>query len=823
MDGGLRVPALPRWLLYCWAVLLLLAAAAAAGPSAAPATSGRIAADTLTKMFRSYGDTSGQWLGADRTASVRLPDGRVLWLFSDTFLGRPAPDGSRPASSPLVHNSAIIQDGRTLGATVHGGTPTVPNSLIPTDKDEEFHWVGDASVSGGGVQVLVNRYGRTGAGPLDHQLRGTALAVFDLPGLRAERVEALPLGDRVSWGSEVLPDGNHTYVYGTEPAGTMKFAHIARVAGTDLRKPWEFWTGTGWSPREAESARVLSGVGTNYGVRRMNGQYVLVTHENNLIFSADFVAYTAETPTGPFTGPRYLFRAPETDAGHIVYDADLHPDLARPGKLLMSYNVNNLDDKVAYSDANIYRPRFVEVAWPPGSRSRKAPKPPGGLTAAPAGAGNAGLAWQQPPGDGLTYRVYRRDATAGQTHFVRLPGAGPGAARDFRSDFLDNGHVYEFAVTAVNKHGESAFSNVATMTATVPPPPAPEDVRAETTPTGQVTVRWSPVPFVQLFKVYHRDLTADEEKAAPAGSFPGTSATVGPLRNGHSYEVTVVAVGGGGESKPSAPSRVTVKVAPPAAPRSAPTATTRPDGSVDLAWPQVAPNLAYRVYRRDITASETRPGSPALATGTTHRARDLKHNHEYEFAVAAVNDGGAGPPSPTVRVRARVAAPTDLKVTTENDEVELRWRSQATWHWLYRRDVTVGERDFKRDDIPIQGTHATVHGLRAGHEYELAVAALTGPRSEPVKVSKASAAPADVRAVATGAGAVRVTWRETKPGQSYRIEMRNATAGESWREDPFPVTGNRFDKELLITGNRYEFRVVSMEGEKSKTASIAVS
>ncbi|MFI7542673.1 DUF5005 domain-containing protein [Actinoplanes sp. NPDC049599] len=824
------VPALSRWLLCCWAVLLLLAATAAAGPSAAPAASIGIAADALTSMFRSYGATSGQWLGADRTASVRLPDGRVLWLFSDTFLGRPAADGSRPASAPLVHNSAIIQAGRTLGATVYGGTPSAPRSLIPTEQDDEFHWVGDASVSGGGVQVLVNRYGRTGDGPLDHKLRGTALAVFDLPGLRAERVEALPLGDRVSWGSEVLPDGDHTYVYGTEGVDGMKFAHVARVAGTDLREPWEFWTGSGWSPREAESARLLSGVGTNYGVRRVHGQYVLVTHENNLMFSADFVAYTASSPTGPFGGPRYLFRAPETAAGHIVYDADLHPDLARAGKLLVSYNVNNLDDKVAYSDANIYRPRFVEVDWPPRARSRKAPAPPAGLTAAAAGAGNAGLAWQPPPGDGLTYRVYRRDTTAGQSHFVRLPGDGPGAAREFRSDFLTNGHVYEFAVTAVNKHGESDLSNVATMTATVPPPPAPVSVRAETAPTGKVTVRWSGVPFVQLFKVFHRDVTGGEERPTPAGTFPGTSATVGPLRDGRSYDMTVVAVGGGGESKPSTPARLTVEVAPPAAPRSAPTATARPDGSVELAWPQVAPGLAYQVHSRDVTAGETRLGHPAITTGTTYRARGLKHNHEYEFAVAAVNDGGAGRLSPPVRVRAEVAAPdaapTDLRVTTEDNKVELRWQSQATWHWLFRRDVTAGERDFKRDDIPIEGTRTTVQGLRDGHEYEIRVAAFTpggvGPQSEPLTVTTASAAPVNVRAVATGAGAVRVTWRETKPGLSYRIDLRDATAGESWQTDPYPVTGNRFDKELLTAGHRYEFRILTTDGETSATAAVTV-
>ncbi|GIE48617.1 fibronectin type III domain-containing protein [Actinoplanes nipponensis] len=820
-----------RWLLGGWAALLLLVVTAAAGPAAVPAASGGFSAKALTTLFRQYGDTSGQWLGADRTASVRLPDGRTLWLFSDTFLGRPAADGSRPASAPLVHNSAIVQDGRTLGRTVHGGTEQAPYSLVPTDRDDEFHWVGDAAVSGGDVQVLVNRYGLTGTGPLDHKLLGTALATFDLPGLRAGRVEPLPLGNRVSWGSEVLPAGRHTYVYGTEAAGSMKFAHLARVAGTDLRRPWEFWTGSGWSARVTDSARVLSGVGTNYGVRRVGDRYVLVTHENNLMFSADFVAYTADSPTGPFDGPHYLFRAPETDAGHIVYDADLHTELARPGKLLISYNVNNLDERVAYADASIYRPRFVEVDWPPRTRSRKAPRPPSGLTAAAEGAGNAGLAWQPPPGDNPTYRVYRRDTTAGQTHFVRLPGDGPGAARTFRSDFLVNGHRYEFAVTAVNKHGESALSNVATMTATVPPPPAPTGVRAETDATGEVTARWSTIPFVQLFKVFHRDVTGGAERATPAGAFPGTSATIGPLRSGRTYDITVVAVGGGGESKPSPPARVRVRVAPPAAPPAAPTATARPDGTVDLTWPQVAPKLAYRVHSRDVTAGETRLGRPALATGTSYRARLLKHGHEYEFAVAALNDGGEGPLSERVRVRARVATPTavpaDLRAEIKDGLVELRWTSPERWHWVFRRDVTAGERTFTRDDIPVEGARSTLRGLRDGHEYELRVAAFSpggvGPQSPPLTVTMPSAVPVDLWAVSTGPGAVRVTWRETRPGQSYRVQVRDVTAGESWRTDPYPVTGNRFDTVLLTAGHRYEFRVLTPAGDASAAASVTVS
>ena len=531
------------WRLWAVAGCLLLLGAAAllvalrgtpSGPGDAAAgargglPAGGLAAAELTELFQRYGDTSGRWSGADRTASVALPDGRLLWLFSDTFLGGVNADRSRPRTAPFINNSAVFQAGRTLGPTVHGGTPAAPTALVPTRADGEFYWVGDASVHGDGadavLQVLYNRYRRTGAGNLDFALMGTALASFALPDLRLLDVAPLPVGERVAWGSAILADGGYTYVYGSEAVGELKFGHLARVRGTDLSGPWEFASGggsgggSGWSVAALESRRLLSGVGTAFGVHRVDGRYVLVTHENNLLFSADVVAYTAKTPAGPFEGPNYLFQAPGVGGGKIIYDAHLHPELARAGTLLLSYNVNHLDSAQTYADASIYRPRFVEVPWPPAEVDPALlPAAPTGLTAAVAGAGEVALSWQPPGGSGLSYRVHRRDVTAGQTHFVRLPSQGD--APRFTADFLVNGHVYEFRVTAVNAAGEGRPSSVATTTAVVPPPPAPGGVRAVPGSSGEILVSWSGHPLATEHRVYYRDLTRGQQGRTLVGTF----------------------------------------------------------------------------------------------------------------------------------------------------------------------------------------------------------------------------------------------------------------------------------------------------------------
>ncbi|WP_109602268.1 fibronectin type III domain-containing protein [Actinoplanes xinjiangensis] len=791
---------------------------------------GRFSAGDLTTMFQEYGDTSGTWLGADRTASVALSGGRTLWLFSDTFLGRPGPDGSRPRSSGLINNSAIVQQDGRLDRFHYGGDPSAPAALVPTPAAAEFNWIGDAAVAGGRVQVLANSYRRSGAGPLDHKLTGTMLAEFSEGSLTPGPVRKLPLGDRISWGSEVMTEGGRYYIYGTEGSGAMKFAHVARTAGPDLGGAWEFWNGSGWSAAEKDSARLLSGVGTNYGVRRVGDQYVLVTHENNLIFSADFVAYTADSPTGPFSGPHYLFRAPEVAQGHIVYDADLHLELSRKGRLLVSYNVNNLDEAVTYADAGVYRPRFAEVAWPPAGSAR-GPAAPGGLTAVADGAGTASVAWQPVAGQDISYRVYRRDVTAGQTHFVRLPGDGPGSATTYRTEFLTNGHDYEFAVTAVSERGESPLSPPAGMRATVPPPDAPGTVEVRALSDGRVTVRWGEVPFVQLFRVYHRDLTAGQRKPEAAGTYPGVSATIGPLRHGHEYEITVVAVGGGGDSPPSAGVRVTPRVAPPAAPGQ-PGAVAREDGSVRLTWPSVAPGLSYQVFTREAgTGGDW--GVPGLTDRTTFDTAPLRHGREYEFAVAAVNSGGVGEKSPPVRMRAVVAAPVkaptrlEVEVEVESGTAELTWRSAgAEWYRIFRRDVTAGQKEFVQEEIAVKGTRAVVHNLADGHEYEFAVTAVNdggvGPRSEVVRVRLPSVAPTEVTARSDEPGTATVVWTEIRRGLTYRVQLRDATTGESWRTDPYPVTGNRYRTTMLPGGRRYEFRLQLPDGTMSATATTTI-
>jgi hypothetical protein len=83
----------------------------------------------LNTLFNTYGNSGIGWTGADSTYSTPLPDGRRLWIYSDTFLGPVNPDLSRPIDTPFLRNSMIVQDGARL-ETVHGGTTSEPTTLL---------------------------------------------------------------------------------------------------------------------------------------------------------------------------------------------------------------------------------------------------------------------------------------------------------------------------------------------------------------------------------------------------------------------------------------------------------------------------------------------------------------------------------------------------------------------------------------------------------------------------------------------------------------------------------------------------------------------
>jgi hypothetical protein len=349
------------------AALTVLSArpAAAATPALIPTASPNA---SLNNLFNTYGNSGVGWTGADSTYSTSLPGGKRLWLYSDTFLGPVNVDLSRPMDVPFLRNSMIVQNGSQL-TTVHGGTAAAPATLLAPADPTRWYWIGAGLAIGGVLYQTVVEFGRTGDGPWDFAWMGNHLARMPVGQLNhVIDIRPLPSSAEVTWASWLQPIGNYLYIYGVEDLGASKYLHVARAPGRNLLNSWQFWTGSGWSGAESDSARVLEGVSNEYSVTPWRGQWLLVTQDTTELFSAKIVGYLGSSPTGPFTGKTLLYNTPETgllgsygNANVYTYNPHVHPELSTDSKLVVSYNVNSFNGQDLYDDVTIYRGRFVDV------------------------------------------------------------------------------------------------------------------------------------------------------------------------------------------------------------------------------------------------------------------------------------------------------------------------------------------------------------------------------------------------------------------------------------------------------------------------------
>ncbi|MDT9695464.1 DUF4185 domain-containing protein [Streptomyces sp. P17] len=349
--------------------------------------------ERLTSEFARYGDDASRtddWTGGDGTHSVRLPDGRVLWLFSDTYLGQvygpPNPVGEsyawRDTAAPMVRNSAVVmREGRLES--------TLPAPLFPDPAPGQWRWPVAARVEprspGSSEEVLrVVLWVRTaGQAPWIYGVpTATEVATVSLPDLRVESVDKVfdqqlvsDPSRRVLFGTTLVEEDGFTYVFGGDDrraaSRPASHAYVARVPEGGLADPgaWEYWDGEEWAagvrPRAVLGDGRRTGVGSAFSVVRDGRTYVLFTMAAGGAGLTTVTSYWACSPTGPWHGPAKDF-SPSLPEGQVAaYNPQTHPELSEDGRLVLSYDVNWLETNGAAANlsrnVSLYRPRFVTV------------------------------------------------------------------------------------------------------------------------------------------------------------------------------------------------------------------------------------------------------------------------------------------------------------------------------------------------------------------------------------------------------------------------------------------------------------------------------
>lgn len=358
-----------RWLTF-W-VTAVLAVGLSAGPAGAAAAAAPVTAQGFFQLFQAKNDWT--WSGGDQVTSLRAPNGLTYWSFGDTVLGEedPTTGAYRPGWS-MIANTILVQRGGDLGATTVG-------AAVPNAADGDRYWTQGMFVTGGKLYVLCQRV-RNDADTF--QLRGVELARFAFKAdgtLSYERMLATPSTGKIGgtsvglaqYSSDAVVTGGYVYVFGFSNVPDDPFAphrsYVARVPTGSVSSPsaWRYYSAGSWSASMASATPILDAQVSS--VRLLGGQWIIAYKPWNgwgdtvrverraTPYGTPAATVTVSSPGGVTPGGQQ----------YMTYSPQLHPEQSlTSGKLLLSIAWNGATLADINADADLYKPRFVEIPLP---------------------------------------------------------------------------------------------------------------------------------------------------------------------------------------------------------------------------------------------------------------------------------------------------------------------------------------------------------------------------------------------------------------------------------------------------------------------------
>ncbi len=317
------------------------------------------------------------WVGGDGAYSIDLEDGRVLWLFGDSWVD-PSGSGTR-AGATMVSNSLAIQRGydpsRASAEFFWGTTPEGnPGGFFP-DLDGNRYWPGHGIRLDDRLLIFLMQVRAADQGLGFDVVDWDAVLVTnpdrDPPEWEYQWL-ATPSNERriiIGSGSVLSRDGR-VYAFGAREPGPGHEVYLVRWHQTDLQGgrlgTIEWWAGDdrGWrSGPEGQAAAqpVLRDGQTEFTVHHDGDRGRFVEFQTVGFGAAVIVRREARELTGPWSAPDTVFIPPQSRFPRVmVYQGKAHPHLDG-ADLVATYCTNSFDFGDHLSEPWLYFPRFVRL------------------------------------------------------------------------------------------------------------------------------------------------------------------------------------------------------------------------------------------------------------------------------------------------------------------------------------------------------------------------------------------------------------------------------------------------------------------------------
>ncbi len=320
------------------------------------------------KLFRS----DPRWLGGDGATSVDLGNGRVLWLFGDSFIDLSG-SGSRRLSD-LVRNSIAIQTGydptrasMTFCWKMNAGKPEAYFARA----GENWFWPASGIMVGKHLLIFLMEI-KTAKNELGFEARGWKAVWIENPHEEPLRWTATYLispqkqGFVVGSGNPLIEDG-FLQVFAADEKDRavylVRWPERAARAGTLTAPQW--WVGErgGWvgpNSGAVKPRRIMSDGQMEITVEYQSRLKRYLQIQTLSVMNPCLAISTATAITGPWSAQTCFFSPPEQGrADQLIYAGKSHPTLSG-AEMAFTYVVNTTREDRLLSDMAIYFPTLLK-------------------------------------------------------------------------------------------------------------------------------------------------------------------------------------------------------------------------------------------------------------------------------------------------------------------------------------------------------------------------------------------------------------------------------------------------------------------------------
>ncbi|MEY8021635.1 DUF4185 domain-containing protein [Muriicola sp. SD30] len=310
------------------------------------------------------------WRGADGAASIDLENGKILWLFSDTFID---PEGTgKRSNSKMINNSIAIQEGDALDkvniAFYYKGKQKQPKSFFELPGKTWF-WTGHGILANDTLIIFLFEEKNTNKG-IGFEAIGWYIALIDNPfenplSWNIRYIKGSDTFGVIVGSSAVLKDKDFIYAYGvSEPSSHLVYLlrfPIDKIVEGDIAG-LEWWNAGHWITRKERfpiPSQLFIGQ-TEFSVHYQENLHQYVQIQTYGYGAASIGYRLAEQPEGPWSQPVIFYNTQLKSQEDFVYSANAHPEISNDG-ILVTYNINSANFKELIKNDSLYFPKFISI------------------------------------------------------------------------------------------------------------------------------------------------------------------------------------------------------------------------------------------------------------------------------------------------------------------------------------------------------------------------------------------------------------------------------------------------------------------------------